>query len=309
MPIKIGLGLPQEKVFDLGKDIPLVAKVAEEIGYDSLYAYERSLVPESPADGMFGVPGLPWDDMFRSIAHPLTVLALAAAVTEHVELGTNLLVAGLHGKLQLALELATLDNVSGGRLTAGYGTGWSADEHAAAGVVAFERRGEAMDELLDVCAAVWGPDPVSYRGRTVTIVPSEAGPKPAHNIPVHLGGSAPRAMRRIVDRADGWLPLAMNPDDFAAQYKRLRDLAAERGREQPITVSLQTFVFLTPERVESDERPRFVGTLEQVIQDALAFTEAAPVDEFVFDVSKMSNAAELIDTAGALYSGLRAAGI
>lgn len=64
------------------------------------------------------------------------------------------------------------------------------------------------DELLDVCAAVWGPDPVSCQGTLTTIRPSEVGPKPARPVPVYLPATGPRATRRLVDRADGWMPVA-----------------------------------------------------------------------------------------------------
>jgi hypothetical protein len=74
-------------------------------GHDSLWAGERVLVPDSPADGLFGVPGLPWADFYRGNADPLVALTLAAAVTERVQLGTSVLVAGLHQPFRLAREL------------------------------------------------------------------------------------------------------------------------------------------------------------------------------------------------------------
>jgi probable F420-dependent oxidoreductase len=305
----IGLYLPQEKNFAVGKDVPVVAKAAEEIGFSSLWVWERALFPQAPVDGMYGIQGLPWDDLYRSNAHPLTILTLAAAVTERVELATAVLVAGLNGPFQLARQLATLDNASGGRVIAGFGTGWSRDEYAAAGVVPFERRGEAMDELLDVCEAVWGPDPVSYQGKLSTIPPSEVGPKPARPIPIHLAAAGPRGLRRVVERAAGWLPLAVDPDMFAAQSKKLNELAETHGREDKIVTRLQTFAVVTPDRVEDEGRQAFVGTLEQVIQDAVAFSDAAPVDEINIGLPMAQNVTELVDTASALYSGLRAAGL
>lgn len=79
-----------------------------------------------------------------------------------------MLVAPLHIPFQLAKSLATLDAASGGRVVAGLGSGWSLDEYAAAGVRPFEERGKVMDEVFEVCRAVWGPDPVVYEDGRIT---------------------------------------------------------------------------------------------------------------------------------------------
>lgn len=191
MATRLGLSLPQMKQYDIGRDIPAVARAAEEIGYESLWVFERILFPEPARQGLYGVPGLPWPDQYRSVADPLVSLTLAAAATERARLGTSVLVAPLHVPFQLARALASLDAASGGRVVAGIGTGWSHDEYAAAAVAPFEKRGQVLDELLDVFEAVWGPDPVSYEGELTTIAPSVVGPKPAGPIPVLLAGEQP----------------------------------------------------------------------------------------------------------------------
>jgi probable F420-dependent oxidoreductase len=299
-----------QKTFTIGRDVPEVARAAEQIGYGSLWAAERVLVPESPVNGMLGIPGLPWPDHYRGNGDPLVVLTLAAAATERAQLGTSVLVAGLHQPFQLARTLATLDNASGGRVIAGLGTGWSRDEYAAAGVAPFERRGAALDETLDVCAAVWGPDPVSYAGTLTVIAPSEVGPKPARPIPVLLAGSTPAAFRRIADRADGWMPMAIEPALLARQWKQLQALAAERGREKPIGICLGARVTITRGPADEHNRRPFQGSLEQVTRDAIEFTRAAPVTELLMALSgSLTKARQLIDTADSLHTSLRAAGI
>lgn len=76
MNIRLGSALPVQKTFAIGRDTPEVARAAEQIGYDSLWAGERVLFPESPADGLFGIPGLPWPDFYRSNAEPMVTLTL-----------------------------------------------------------------------------------------------------------------------------------------------------------------------------------------------------------------------------------------
>src|SRR3954470_21738622 len=106
--MRIGLHLPQGELVDPRRDVIRTAQEAERIGYDSLWVMERTLFPLEPADGMYGVPGLPWAESYRHVTDPLTLLTLVAAVTERVRLGTGILVAGLHPAHQLARGFATL---------------------------------------------------------------------------------------------------------------------------------------------------------------------------------------------------------
>ena len=237
MAIRLGLSLPQGSQYDIGRDVPAVARAAEGIGYESLWVFERILYPEPATQGLYGIPGLPWPDSYRSVADPLITLTLAAAATERARIGTSVLVAPLHVPFQLARSLASLDAASGGRLVAGLGTGWSHDEYAAASVAPFERRGKVLDELIDVCHAVWGPDPVAYEGELTTIAPSEVGPKPAGPIPILLPANSPRALRRLVDRADGWMPVGTGAESWPSRRSTSRNCRRagphEAGPERP----------------------------------------------------------------------------
>lgn len=260
MTTRLGLGLPQMRQYDIGKDVPDVARAAERMGYESLWVFERALFPEPAAEGLYGIEGLPWPDTYRSVAEPLVTLALAAAVTERARLGTSVLVAPLHVPFQLARALATLDAASGGRVLAGFGTGWSRAEYAAASVRPFAERGAALDELIGVCRAVWGPDPVVYDGEVTKIASAVVGPKPARPIPVLLAaGDSGRARRRLVDHADGWLPTGIGAETVAEQWRRLRDLAAERGRTKPLRTVLRVNTRYSVKNHEGSGRRPFQG--------------------------------------------------
>ncbi|EWM10521.1 TIGR03619 family F420-dependent LLM class oxidoreductase [Kutzneria sp. 744] len=185
--MRFGLYLPQGELADARQGVMTVAREAERIGYDSLWAFERTLFPLEPADGMGGVPGLPWADFYRHNMDPLTLLTLAAAVTEKVRLGTGVLVAGLHPAHALARTMATLDQVSGGRAVLGLGGGWSSDEFRAAGADV-RRRGRSLEETVDACRALWGPNPVSYRDSRMVVDNALVTPKPLGRLPILLGG-------------------------------------------------------------------------------------------------------------------------
>ncbi|KAB2388790.1 TIGR03619 family F420-dependent LLM class oxidoreductase [Actinomadura montaniterrae] len=308
MATALGLGLPQNHQYDLGRDVTDVARAAERIGYESLWAYERALFPEPATQGLYGMPGVPWPDSYRGVAEPLVTLALAAAATERVRLGTSVLVAPLHGPFQLAKALATLDAASGGRVLAGFGTGWSVDEYAAAGTRPFEERGRALDEVIAVCRAVWGPDPVTYDGETTRIAPAVVGPKPARPILIFLAAGGKRALR-LVDHADGWLPLATGIEEVTAQRHALRALAAERGRTEPIRIALRSNPQYTPEPYEGDDRAPFQGDAEQIAEDLAAYA-ANGFEEIIVDFQQsVRDAHELKDVAAEVYERARAAGV
>ncbi|MFG3656428.1 LLM class F420-dependent oxidoreductase [Streptomyces sp. NPDC047706] len=309
MAIRLGLGLPQMRQYDLGRDVPGVAREAERIGYDSLWVFERALFPEPATQGLYGIEGLPWPDSYRHVADPLVTLTLAAATTERAELGSSVLVAPLHVPFQLAKALASLDAASGGRVVAGFGTGWSHDEYAAASVRPFEERGKVLDELLAVCRAVWGPDPVAYEGRVTKIAPALVGPKPARPIPVLLAGSSPRAQRRLVDHADGWLPVGMSPDAVAAQWSRLRELAQERGRTEPIRTVLRVNAEYSAKAYEGSDRQPFQGSVEQIVEDLVPYTGIG-LEEVLLDLQGTPrDGEELKDLAARVYEQARAAGV
>ncbi|WP_329436091.1 LLM class F420-dependent oxidoreductase [Streptomyces sp. NBC_01280] len=309
MATRLGLSLPQMKQYDIGRDIPAVARAAEEIGYESLWVFERILFPEPARQGLYGVPGLPWPDQYRSVADPLVSLTLAAAATERARLGTSVLVAPLHVPFQLARALASLDAASGGRVVAGIGTGWSHDEYAAAAVAPFEKRGQVLDELLDVFEAVWGPDPVSYEGELTTIAPSVVGPKPAGPIPVLLPANSPKAARRLVDRADGWMPGAAGAGQLAEQWRGLRELAEERGRKEPIQSVLRVNTTYTRDEYKGDDRRPFQGNVAQIVEDLVAH-DAVGLEEILIDLQGLArDADELTDVAAEVFTAAREAGV
>ncbi|MFF8315143.1 LLM class F420-dependent oxidoreductase [Streptomyces lydicus] len=309
MAIRLGLGLPQMRQYDIGRDVPDVARAAEETGYESLWVFERILFPEPATQGLYNIPGLPWPDDYRSVADPLVTLALAVAATRRARLGTSVLVAPLHVPFQLARGLASLDAASGGRVVAGLGSGWSLDEYAAAAVAPFEQRGQVLDEVIDVCRAVWGPDPVEYEGALTTVAPSVVGPKPKGPLPILLPAGSPRALRRLVDRADGWMPVGMGAEALAGQWRQLQELAAERGRKEPVQSVLRVNTQHTGKNYEGADRRPFQGSVAQIVEDLHAHA-AVGVEEILIDLqNRTRDAAELKDLAAEVYAAARAAGV
>lgn len=293
--MRLGLRLPQRLGVDLQHDLVEAARTAEAAGYDSLWTYERLVFPESPLEP-YAPPDVPWPESSRQVADSLAVLTAAAVVTERVRLGTAILIAAQHTPVQLAKAFATVDQISGGRVIAGLGTGWSSDDLRAAGATRADR-GRFLDETLDVFDAVWGPDPVTFRSPRVVIDNASVLPKPVAKIPVMLGGggsnlgrsTSAKAVQRIAQRADGWLPLLTAPGpagaaELRASWNRIREMASEYGRDasrmEMAVVGNVTFT----ERPAGRDRSAFVGTLDQILDDVHT-AEQAGADELIVDLN------------------------
>jgi probable F420-dependent oxidoreductase len=307
--MKFGVVLPQTKEMDL-RDVTTVAAEAESAGYASLWVYERLMFPLEPRDGLYGVPGLAWLDGYRYTAEPLTVLTLAAAVTQTVRLGTSVLVAGLHSSQELARTLATLDRATGGgRVIAGLAGGWSQDEFLAAGVVAFEHRGLALDETIDALTALWGPDPVTYQDSRTRVDNALVSPKPAATIPIMLGGgNTTKALNRIARKADGWIPTGIPAAVIGQQWQAIRDLAAGYGRPaDAIQLVPLVHVMLSDSDAGQDRMP-FQGSIAQVVDDVAEVVEIG-ADEIIIAFHGLESTKDQIVRSEELITALTDAGL
>ncbi|TDC33749.1 LLM class F420-dependent oxidoreductase [Micromonospora sp. 15K316] len=311
MPLKLGVNLPQDSLYDLTTDVVKFARAAEEIGYDSLWAYERILMPvdQSGPHGLYNIPDMPWFDRYESTGEALVTLAMAAAVTERIELGTGVLVPPLHTPFRLARTLATLDHQSGGRVIAGLGVGWSIDEFDAAAPRPYSERGTALDEFLDMASAVWGPDPVSFDNDRYRIAPATVRPKPARQIPIYLGGLGPAALRRIARRGTGWLPTGIPPEQVVAQLAQLREMAAEAARDPAEINCIVQVAVQDLSEVPAQGRQPFAGSPKQLVEDLAVLAEGGVHHVYVTTTVASKDVNELIDNSAAVHEAVRGAGL
>ena len=148
----LGFGLPVSGSWATPDTMRRTARRAEELGYASLWTFQRVLYP---ADGELDPP-------YRAVHDPVVALAYVAGHTDRIGLGTATVCAPFTAPALLAKALTSLDVLSGGRLTVGLGMGWLPEEYAAAGVP-FERRGARMDEYLRCLETLWTQDPAAVR--------------------------------------------------------------------------------------------------------------------------------------------------
>jgi probable F420-dependent oxidoreductase len=207
------------------------ALLAEGRGFDAFFVPEHTHIPvkreaahPGTADGT-----LP-DDRYMRTLDPWVSLAGAAAVTSRIELATAVALPVEHDPITLAKTIATLDHLSGGRVTLGTGFGWNTDELADHGVPAGRRR-TMLREYIEAMRALWSQDEASYEGEFVRFGASWAWPKPVRrNIAVLVGAaSTDKTFAWIARTADGWITTPRE-DDVVASVVRLHDVWQKAGR-------------------------------------------------------------------------------
>jgi probable F420-dependent oxidoreductase len=221
--MKIGVHLPQSGRASGAESIHRIARRAEDLGYHAVWVSDHLI---SPVGQDYPTPYM---------LDPLTTLTWAAAVTERVRLATTVLVAPQYHPLWLANAAASLDSLSGGRLTLGLGVGWSEAEFDALDQE-FANRGARTDEIIDILRIAWSEDPASYSGEYYRFADIRVLPQPAHEIPLWIGGRAEAAFRRAATRGDGFHAIGLDPTEAVAVVERIR-----RDRPDPsFPVSLRT---------------------------------------------------------------------
>jgi probable F420-dependent oxidoreductase len=215
---------------DLDVTPAALAAAIEEIGFDSFWLPEHTHLPVREDVPPALVEGVRLDDYKRCL-DPLIALATAAAVTERIGLGTGILLAAQHDPIVLAKSVATLDHLSGGRVTLGVGVGWNraeAEDHG----VDFGRRWFVVREHLAAMEAIWSNEQAEFHGEFVDFGPTWSWPKPVQQPRVRTligGGARESVFAAVASYADGWLPIGGG--GLAAALPRLRELAELAGRD------------------------------------------------------------------------------
>jgi probable F420-dependent oxidoreductase len=218
-----------------------LASIAEENGFESLWTVEHVVVPADyrstypySADGR--MPGA--ED--SPIPDPLIWLTWVAVTTRSLRLATGILILPQRTPALLAKELATLDLLSGGRVTLGIGVGWLEEEFNALGVP-FEHRGARTDEYIEALRALWGEDESTYHGRFVDFERAKSYPKPvqAGGIPIAVGGHTPAAARRAGRLGDEFFPGVGTLEQLEPLIDVMRAAATSAGRD-PDAIGITT---------------------------------------------------------------------
>ncbi|AXN43545.1 Pyrimidine monooxygenase RutA [Mycobacterium marinum] len=215
--------------------IDAVASAADDAGFATLWAGEHVVMVDRHTsrypyseDGVIAIP--PQADWLD----PMIALSFAAAASSRITVATGVLLLPEHNPVVVAKQAASLDRLSGGRLTLGVGVGWSREEFAALGVPFQDRAGRTA-EYVAAMRTLWRDDLASFTGEFVRFDSVRVNPKPVRDrrVPVMVGGNSDAALRRVAAWADGWY--GFNLDGVGAVRERvgkLDRLCAESGRNR-----------------------------------------------------------------------------
>jgi probable F420-dependent oxidoreductase len=237
-----------------------LARAAEDAGIDRIVVVDHVVMgphTENYVWGKFPVPpDAPW-------LEPLTVLAAVAGATTTVRLATGILIAPLRPAAFLAKQVATLDQMSGGRVDLGVGTGWQREEYEAQGL-SFEARGQLLDDTLAACRALWRDTPAALDSPTLSFHDIYCMPKPvqAGGVPIWVAGTLhTRNLARMVEYGAGWIPImGETVEGIAAGARRIRDTFTAAGRD-PSTLQVQAPLRLA---MGDDGRPDLDASMASV---------------------------------------------
>jgi probable F420-dependent oxidoreductase len=209
------------------------AETAERTGFSTLWVGEHVVLFDEHAsrypysqNGQFPVASdSDWLD-------PFATLTYAAAFTSRIRLATGICLLPEHNPLVLAKQVASLDQLCGGRFTFGVGVGWLAEEFAALGVP-FERRAQRAVEYLAVMRKLWTESITTFDGEFVKFKGVRSFPKPPQNakLPVFFGGESAPALRRAAEHGNGWFGFNLDPGQTRAKVAKLHAMMRARGRD------------------------------------------------------------------------------
>jgi len=277
--MKFGICLPIRIDADAGTNVS-IAKTAEEIGFDSVWASDHVIMPENRV-GMFS----------ENFYDPFILLSYIAAETSRIKIGTSVIILPYRNAVVVAKMIATLDALSGGRVIFGVGPGWMKEEFETLGVP-HDTRGRMTNEYLTAIKILWETDKPEFEGEFVKFSGIKFHPKPLQkpHPPILIAGSSVLAIKRAVRFGDGWHPTWVSPEDVQKGIAELRSVAEKEGRD------LSGFAYTVRNRIKITEdggerlpdkggnEPTFAlrGTVSE-IKDYIAGYGELGVSHIVFD--------------------------
>jgi len=243
------------------------------------------------------------DIIYRdNMLEPLALLSHLAAVVPRVRLGTSVIILPYRNPIIVAKILATIDQLSHGRLIFGAAVGWMEEEFNAL-KVPFEKRGTLSDESLRIIREIWTHGVVNHQGTFYQYEDMQASPRPVQqpSPPIWIGGNSARARRRVAELGDGWHTSSLNAAAMAPGCAHLRELWAKNGRQGQPVLSARTELSIegVSDRVLSyPQRPgrpprMSIGNSVGAIVDALGAFREIGVEHVVFETSTQSHTSTL----------------
>jgi probable F420-dependent oxidoreductase len=220
-----------------------------------------------------------------------SILGVVAGATERLRLVTSVLVLPYRNPVLTAKMVASLDVLSGGRVTLGVGVGWLKEEFEALQSPDFERRGAVTDEWIAIFKHLWTQSPASFTGKFYSFSNIRAEPFPLQtpHPPIWVGGHSKAALRRTARFGNGWHPVGaiaaspLPPEEMTAHLETLKRMTEAEGRDfSALTISYKAPLYDTAVSDRDGTRRSFSGSAEEIAGDIRGFA-AIGVHELIFD--------------------------
>ncbi len=224
--MELGAVLPHNEIGTDPGAMKAYAQGVEAQGFTHVLLYDHVLGADRNRPGGFEGPY----DKDVAFHEPLTTFAFIAAVTETLEMVTNVLVLPQRQTALVAKQAAQVAILSNNRLRLGVGTGWNQVEYEALGVP-FAERGRRQAEQVEVLRQLWSEDVLDFSGDFHRVTLASINPRPSRPIPIWFGGAAPALIRRAATLGDGWMPLGGPGAASAEIIEALREARTAAGLE------------------------------------------------------------------------------
>jgi probable F420-dependent oxidoreductase len=275
--LTVGIHVPQAGPAASPQSLVRAARLAEELGYSDVWVSDHLVVPDNVE-----YPPSPY------VFEALTTMTWLAAFTRRVRIGSSVLVLPMRNPVETGKMLATIDQLSSGRVLLGAAAGWLEPEFNALGVP-FAERSARMNEALDIMTSMWTEDHITrtFPAHGISFESIRAKPQPVGRIPIWIGGRGAPALRRAVERGDGWHGDFISPDDVAPYVRFLR----ERRPEESFTISMRTrWDGLIDDH---DELLRLIDTYrEQGVNHIVAEPSQRTVDDYLRSIESLRSVFE-----------------
>jgi probable F420-dependent oxidoreductase len=261
-----------------------IAKRAETLGFASVWVTDHILVPRT------------MNIIYRdNMLEPLALLSHLAAVVSRVRLGTSVIILPYRSPIIVAKMLATIDQLSGGRVILGTGAGWMEEEFQALNAP-FTERGDYCDECLRIIRQAWTQDTISMQGKFHRYEDMQPSPRPvqAGGPPIWVGGNSARSRRRVAELGDGWHSSGLHAAEMAPGCAHVQELWAKNDRQGTPVFSAR--IALSIEGVSQEVtsyasrrvRSSICGSEAAVVEQLGAFKELG-LEHVVFEMSTQSH--------------------
>jgi len=246
-----------------GADQVVMAKRADELGYDMIPIPEHFVVPKAHVE-------LSGPHYF----HSTVAQAFIAGATQRIRVNSSVTLLPLQNPVVLAKALSTADWMSGGRITATFGVGWDAEEFKILGVP-FHERGRIADEYLAAMVELWTSDSPKFEGKYVSFKDVVFEPKPVQkpHLPIWIGGDADPALKRAARYASGWFPWLTPPADIPAKLDFIKSQPTYDGRPFEVLYGLGTSLIGEQHALIDDPTQRPGMSADEIVDQLGRFAE------------------------------------